>query len=47
MDEDTQHAIEVARASYSDEEWESLDPRLKTELIYRALQQIDAARRSK
>lgn len=44
MDDDTLRAIEAARVAYTDEEWEMLDPHLRTELIYRELRRIDAVR---
>jgi hypothetical protein len=43
MDEDLQRAIEVARAIYTDEQWETMGPRERTKLIYDQLRRIDAA----
>lgn len=44
MGDNLRHAIEAARATYTDEEWEALQPRLRTGLIYRKLRRIDVGR---
>jgi hypothetical protein len=44
MDEDLRRAIEVARATLTDEQWETMGPRERTKLIYDQLRRIDAVR---
>jgi hypothetical protein len=41
---DVQLAIKAAHAAYTDEQWETMEPRSRTKLIYDELRRMDAIR---
>jgi hypothetical protein len=41
---DVQLAIKTAHAAYTDEQWETMEPRSRTKLIYDELRRLDTIR---